>query len=109
MLDPFAIQFIQCWMLDVMFEPAQNISSNIQHVLHVCAYIQHPTFYDRMLFRTLIERFGCIFLLFVLVLIILAFKMASASSESEYNDTEFQAFVGNKNFKKEKTKKTKLI
>ena len=43
MLDPFAIQFLQCWMLNVMFEPVQNISSNIQHVLHVCAYIQHPT------------------------------------------------------------------
>ena len=64
--------------------------------------IQHPTFYDRMLFRTIIERSGCIFLFFVLVLSILAFKTASASSESEHNDTEFQAFVGKKNLKREK-------
>ena len=28
--------------------------------------------------------------------------MASASSESEYNDTEFQAFIGRKNLKKRK-------
>ena len=31
--------------------------------------------------------------------------MVSASSESEYNDTEFPAFVGKKNFKKRKERK----
>ena len=79
---------VECWtcllyiyIYNFFNEPAQNILSNIQLVLHVCAYIQHAT--------SNILRLGCIFLLFVLVLSILAFKMASASSEYEYNDTEF--------------------